>query len=48
MSGGPVLLVGQLDYPLVAVVSQFSLNLELLRLRTLSHVPSDFEKVTLP
>lgn len=41
MSGGPAFLLGQLSYPLVALVSEFSqLNesLGLIRLATLSHV----------
>ena len=33
MSGGPVLLVGRLDYPLVALVSEFNPTFELLYLR---------------
>jgi hypothetical protein len=34
LSGGPVLRVGQLAYPIVGLVSQFEQNFELLRLQT--------------
>jgi len=36
LSGGPVLLVGELSYPIVAVVTEFLTEFELLRLTTLS------------
>ena len=39
MSGGPVFLVDDLVYPLVGMISEFSTDLELLRIATLSHVP---------
>jgi hypothetical protein len=42
MSGGPVLLVRNLAYPLVGLVSEFSRDYELLYLRTLSHLPQSF------
>lgn len=43
MSGGPVFLVGNLAYPLVAMVSGFSANFELLYIKTLSHLPDVLE-----
>lgn len=42
MSGGPVLLIRNLDYPLVGVVDQFSQDYELLYFRLLATVPSTF------
>jgi hypothetical protein len=41
ISGAPVLLVGNLDYPLVAAVSEFSHDFDLLYLRPLTRVPLD-------
>ncbi len=40
MSGGPALLVKNLAYPLVGLISEFSVGYELLYVKTLSHVPS--------
>lgn len=37
ISGGPVLSVGQLAYPLIGAVSEFNSSFELLRVNTLSH-----------
>ena len=42
MSGGPVFSVGNLAFPLVGLVSEFSRDFELLYIKTLSHVPSEF------
>jgi len=39
MSGGPALLVKNLAYPLVGLISEFSRDFELLYIKTLSHVP---------
>ena len=39
MSGGPVLLVESLSYPLVGAVSEFQQSFELLYIKTLSHAP---------
>jgi hypothetical protein len=40
MSGGPALLVNNLAYPLIGLISEFSAGYELLYVKTLSHVPS--------
>ena len=45
ISGAPVLLVGNLDYPLIGVVSEFSSNFELLYFKLLSNVPPTFQTV---
>lgn len=42
MSGGPVFAVGNLAYPLVGLVSEFSADYELLYVKTLSHLPEEF------
>lgn len=42
MSGGPALLVKNLAYPLVGLISEFSRDFELLYVKTLSHVPHSF------
>ncbi len=42
MSGGPVFAVGNLAYPLVGLVSEFSTDYELLYIKTLSHLPERF------
>lgn len=42
MSGGPVLLSKNLAYPLVGLVSEFSQTYELLFVKTLSHLPTEF------
>ena len=39
MSGAPVFAVGNLAYPLIGVVSEFSSDYELLYMKTLSHLP---------
>jgi hypothetical protein len=39
MSGGPALLVKNLAYPLIGLISEFSRDYELLYVKTLSHVP---------
>lgn len=41
ISGGPALLVQNLVYPLVGVLSEFSTTFELLYIKTLSHAPED-------
>jgi hypothetical protein len=46
MSGGPVLLVGKLDYPLVGLVYQFSRDFELLYFRLLSGAAAAFIDAT--
>ena len=43
MSGGPALLVQNLAYPLVGLVSEFSANFEILYIRTLSHLPDSLD-----
>ena len=42
MSGGPVLAVRNLTYPLIGLISEFSHDYELLYLKTLSHLPASF------
>lgn len=39
LSGAPVFAVGNLAYPLIGVVSEFSSSFELLYVKTLSHLP---------
>jgi len=42
ISGGPVLSVGNLSYPLIGAALEFQRNFELLYIRTLAHLPSSF------
>ncbi len=43
MSGAPALLVQDLAYPLVGLVSEHSSAYELMRITTLSHAPAEFK-----
>lgn len=42
MSGGPALLEGHLAYPLIGLVAEHTPAYEIMRVSTLSHVPSTF------
>jgi len=42
ISGGPVVQLRNLDYPLVGVVSEFSTDFELLHFKLLADVPPRF------